>query len=218
MEPPTGKASIAKEVRAYLEKRPVIQDALALGIVNLSALTRKIMEDKGWDQEEAILVACRRYQRSNVRPFDDGVRRVLVKSKLEVRTRIAVWTLRPSWNLFTRLEKAIPLMQGQSSQVHVLHGSEAVTVIADETLALHLEELLEPEDILSVQLDLVELNLKTPEPIEGVRGILAFVTTSLAARGVNLIEAISCHKDNMFVITNDDLFAAFEVLNPLIRQ
>ncbi len=216
--PVVQKSSVAGTVRAYIDRRPVVRDALSMGIVNLSALSRRIQDETGLKQEEAILVACRRYSgTADSSGYQDAIRRVLDKSKLEVRTRVAVWTLRPSWKLFARLEKALPKMQGQSNQVHLLHGSEAVTLIADEALSKELEAMLEPEDILKEQGGLVEVNLRTPEVVEEVPGILAFIASSLASQGINFVEVVSCHKDNMFVLDEADLFAAFEVLNHLIR-
>ena len=58
----TGQqVSVAQAVRTYIDARPVVRDALALGIVNLSALTRRIRDETGLGSEEAVLVACRRY-------------------------------------------------------------------------------------------------------------------------------------------------------------
>ena len=212
------KPSVARTVRAYIDRRPVVRDALGMGIVNLSALSRRIQQDTGLKQEEAILVACRRYTaRPDEVGYEEAIRRVLDRSKLEVRTRVAVWTLRPSWKLFGRLEKTLGRLTG-SSQVHLLHGSEAVTLIADEGLTREVEAVLEPDDVLKQQTGLVEVNLRTPEVVEEVPGILAFLATSLAAQGINFVEVVSCHKDNMFVLAEDDLFSAFEVLNHLIRS
>ncbi len=217
--PAAPKPSVAGTVRAYIDRRPVVRDALGMGIVNLSALSRRIQRETGLNQEEAILVACRRYTTKPDRAgYQEAIRRVLDASKLEVRTRVAVWTLRPSWKMFSKLEKALPKLQGQNNQVHLLHGSEAVTVIADEALGRQLEAVLEPEDVLKQQTGLVEVNLRTPETVEEVPGILAFLASSLAAQGINFVEVVSCHKDNMFVLDEDDLFSAFEVLNHLIRS
>lgn len=213
-----SKPSVARTVRAYIDRRPVVRDALAMGIINLSALSRRIQRDTGLQQEEAILVACRRYTaRPDEAGYEEAIRRVLDRSKLEVRTRVAVWTLRPSWRLFGKLEKTLGRLQG-GSQVHLLHGSEAVTLIADEGLNREVESVLEPEDVLKQQTGLVEVNLRTPEVVEEVPGILAFIASSLAAQGINFVEVVSCHKDNMFVLAEDDLFSAFEVLNHLIRS
>lgn len=212
------KPSVARTVRAYIDRRPVVRDALSMGIVNLSALSRRILRETDLTQEEAILVACRRYSGiPKATGYEEAIRRVLDNSKLEVRTKVAVWTLRPSWKLFSKLEKALPKLQG-STQIHLLHGSEAVTLIADEGLAREVESVLEPEDVLKQQTGLVEVNLRTPEVVEEVPGILAFLASSLAAQGINFVEVVSCHKDNMFVLAEDDMFAAFGVLNDLIRS
>lgn len=209
---------MAQTVRTYIDQRPVIKDAMHMGIVNLSALTRRIMDETPLNQEEAVLVACRRYDGAPALVgYEAGIRKVLDRSKLEVRTRIAVWTLRRSWKLMSRLEKVLPRIQGESSPVHILHGSEAVTLIADEAIEPALLEAMEPDDVLRTRTGVVEVNLRTPEHIHDVPGILAFVSSSLASRGINFVEVISCHKDNMFVIDDADMFAAFEVLNSLIR-
>ena len=209
--------SVAEAVRAYIDARPVVRDSLAMGIVNLSALTRRIMDETGISSEEAVLVACRRYQFQPIRPeYEAGIRRVLSKSKLEVRTRVALLTARPSWQVFAKLEKAMNALRGRNYPMHVIQGSESLTVITDEAILQEMEEILGKDDIIKKRTGLVELNLRSSDVIEDVPGILAFVATSLAAKGVNFVEVISCYKDNMFLIAEPDLFAAFEVLNGLI--
>ncbi len=210
------KDSVATTVRNYIDRRPVVRDALGMGIVNLSALSRQIMHATGIDKEEAVLVACRRYEAPET-DYQGAIRRLLDQSRLEVRTRICVWTLRPSWRLLGRLERALPRMQDSNSPVHVLHGSEAIVIIADQQMAETLESTLEKDDILQKREGLVEINLRTPSKVEDVPGMLAFLSSSLSSRGVNFVEVISCHKDNMFVIDEADLFAAFEVLNALVQ-
>ena len=210
--------SVAHSVRAYIDARPVVRDALGMGIVNLSALTRRIREETGLGSEEAVLVACRRYQpRAGGPSYQAAIRRVLDKSKLEVRTRVAVVTAHPSWKLFARLEKALSAVAGRSHPVHVLHGSESITIITDETLLGELEAALGEEEIIKSRKGLVELNIRSPDSIEDVPGILAFLASSLAAKGINFVEVVSCYKDNMFLIEEEDMFQAFQALNGLIR-
>lgn len=210
--------SVAHSVRAYIDARPVVRDALGMGIVNLSALTRRIREETGLGSEEAVLVACRRYQpRAGGPSYQAAIRRVLDKSKLEVRTRVAVVTAHPSWKLFARLEKALAAVSGRSHPVHVLHGSESITIITDETLLGELEAALGEEEIIKARKGLVELNIRSPDSIEDVPGILAFLASSLAAKGINFVEVVSCYKDNMFLIEEEDMFQAFQALNGLIR-
>lgn len=214
-----SQSSVAHQVRSYIDARPVVRDALAMDIVNLSALTRLIRDETGLGSEEAVLVACRRYQpKTNSSAYQAAIRRVLDKSKLEVRTRMAVLTAHSSWKLFGKLEKAMHEMASRSHPVHLLHGSESITIITDETLLEEVEEILGSEDIIKTRRGLVEINIRSPDSIEDVPGILAFLASSLSAKGINFVEVVSCYKDNMFLIDAEDLFAAVSALNGLIRS
>jgi hypothetical protein len=209
--------SVAQSVRAYIDARPVVRDALGLGIVNLSALTRRIQDETGLGSEEAVLVACRRYRPQTAAPdYQAAIRRVLDKSKLEVRTKVATLTAHPNWKTFARLEKALAALQGRSHPIHVLHGSESITIITDEALMAEMEAIMGDEAFKSRK-GLVELNIRSPDSIEDVPGIVAFLASSLAGKGINFNEVVSCYKDNIFLIDEADLFPAFEVLNGLIK-
>jgi hypothetical protein len=213
-----AQGSVAQSVRHYIDARPVVRDALAMGIVNLSALTRRIRDETGLGSEEAVLVACRRYTPKHAQPdYEAGIRKVLDKSKLEVRTRIATLTLHASWKASSRLEKALGQQQGASHPVHVLHGSESITIITDESLLAEMRQALGDDDAIKETKGLVELNIRSPDSIEDVPGVLAFVASTMAGRGINFLEVISCYKDNIFIIEEADLFQAFQVLNGLIR-
>lgn len=216
--PAPGRGSVAQQVRSYIDARPVVRDSLSMGIVNLSALTRRIQDETGLGSQEAVLVACRRYAPKNASPdYQAAIRKVLDKSKLEVRTRMAVLTAHPSWKLFGRLEKAMNQLGGRSHPIHILHGSESITIITDDAILKEIEEILGAEDVIKVRRGLVELNIRSPDSVEDVPGTLAFLASSLAGKGINFVEVISCYKDNMFLIDEDDLFAAFSALNGLIR-
>ena len=217
--PERERVPVAQSVRTYIDARPVVRDALAMGIVNLSALTRRIRDETGLGSEEAVLVACRRYTPRHAAPdYQASIRKVLDKSKLEVRTRIGTLTLQSSWKTSSRLEKALGQLQGRSHPVHVLHGSESITIITDESLLAEMKETLGTDDLVKESKGLVELNIRSPDSIEDVPGVLAFVASTMAARGINFNEVVSCYKDNIFIIEESDLFQAFQVLNGLIRS
>src|SRR5213596_1136459 len=60
---------IAREVRDYIAGHPSVSDALKMGIVNYSALARKISKELGIRQKEAVLAACRRYPVEKLRGY-----------------------------------------------------------------------------------------------------------------------------------------------------
>lgn len=209
--------STAAVVRDYIDEHPAIKDCLRMGLLNLSALARKIMDERGLKSEEAALIACRRYEmdpRSEIN--EDAIRRVLTRSKLEIRTKVAVVTARPGWRTFQKLEKIAAAMRGRNHPLHVIHGTESVSIITDGAVLKEIVNAIGKEDVIKEEKGLVELSVTSPDVIEEVPGILAFLSSSLSSKGINFLEVISCYKDTMFVIEERDMMPAFDTLNRLV--
>jgi len=213
---PQPAGSVAEQVRRWIDARPVVRDALAMDIVNLSALTRRIMEDTGIEKREAVLAACRRYEFDPFPEYQQGIREVLSSSKLEVRTNVVVITARRSWSFLAKLEEAMEMVRGREVPLHVIQGSEAVTIVTDEGFRAELTDLVGEEQVVDVRDGLVEVNVRSPDVVEDVPGVLAFLTSTLAERGVNFVDVISCYKDNMFLVEEGDLDEVFGTLNRLV--
>lgn len=211
-----GAPSTAQVVRDYIDSHPSIKDCLKLGIINLSALARRVMEEEGVQSEEAALIACRRYELDpKDKISEQEIVRVLTRSKIEIRTKVAILTARPSWNIYAKLERAMSALRGRNIPLHVIQGTASVTIITDESVAKELEDIIGKEDLLKRQEDLVELVVTSPDVIEEVPGIMAYLSTTMASRGINFIEVISCYKDTMFVVEEKDMVKAFETLNKM---
>jgi hypothetical protein len=71
-------------------------------------------------------------------------------------------------------------------------------------------------EVLKEARDLVELIVTSPEVVEDVQGVVAFLSSSLSSKGINFVELISCYKDTMFVIEQKDMMPAFDTLNSII--
>lgn len=211
-----GGKSTAQVVRDYIDSHPSIKDCLKLEIINLSALARRIMEEEGVASEEAALIACRRYEQDPKEKTNEAeIIRVLHRSKIEIRTKVAIVTARPSWNIYAKLERAMSALRGRNHPLHVIQGTASVTIITDEAVVKEIEDIVGKEDVLKRQQDLVELVVTSPEVIEEVPGIMAYLSTALASKGINFVEVISCYKDTMFVLDEKDMVKAFETLNKI---
>ncbi|MBC5793494.1 MAG: hypothetical protein H8Z69_05690 [Nanohaloarchaea archaeon] len=85
--------SVAAKVELYVSKRPYIKEALAEGLVNYSALGRKISKEKDVESLEAVKAALSRYEDhvSEVREERRGeVVEVLSETDLEIKTGVKV--------------------------------------------------------------------------------------------------------------------------------
>jgi hypothetical protein len=215
-KPVTSTASI---VREYIDTHPSIKDGMRMGIINLSALARKIMDEKGIKSEEAALMACRRYELDpKTKTNEEAILRVLRRSKLEIRTKVVTMTARSSWHMYGKLEKTMSAMRGRDHNVHVIQGTAGVTIIMDGAVAKEVRDIVGEDEVLKEAKDLVELIVTSPEVVEDVQGVVAFLSSSLSSRGINFLEVISCYKDTMFVIEQSDMMSAFDTLNQIISM
>ncbi|MBO7409614.1 MAG: ACT domain-containing protein, partial [Candidatus Methanomethylophilaceae archaeon] len=57
----TSKESLAEKTRIYIDSHPSVKDCVSRGLINYSSLARMIMKDLDLDNEEAVMIACRRY-------------------------------------------------------------------------------------------------------------------------------------------------------------
>lgn len=87
-----GMSSAAK-VELYVSKRPYIKEALAEGVVNYSALARKICEEEGLDSFDAVKMAVSRYEdhiSSQRKKRRSKVEEVLENTSLQLRPGLKV--------------------------------------------------------------------------------------------------------------------------------
>lgn len=210
--------STASRVREYIDLHPSIKDGVRMGVVNLSALARKIVDEvPEVTSEEAALVACRRYEVDpNEEINEEAIRQVLADSKLEMRTNVDVVTVPAAQGVDRRLEAALEDVEASTGPLHVIRGSAGLTVVTDGAVADEVAEVLGEGAGASRRSGLVELVVTSPEVIEETPGILAYLATTLSSRGINLVEVVSTYRDTIFVIEDEDLPATFEILNQIV--
>ncbi len=203
--------TITQQVRTWLQSNPAIARCLHEDLVNLSALARRMQEDLSVERPQSIVTALRRIRRDQSQDTDDGVQEALAASRVEMRTHAALLTYHASWSLLQRLAGTLAGIS-DDERVHVFHGWEDITVVADEELIETLEAAV-GDAPLERRTGLVELNLRSDQA--SVPGFLAATTTALAAKGINLIDAASCRMDHIFLIEERDLPHAISALDSL---
>ncbi|MFB6175064.1 MAG: ACT domain-containing protein [Candidatus Nanohalobium sp.] len=85
--------SSAAKVELYISKRPYLKEALAEGIVNYSALARKICEEEGLESFDAVKMAVSRYEdhiSSQREERRSKVEEVLGETSMKVRPGVGV--------------------------------------------------------------------------------------------------------------------------------
>ncbi len=211
-------ATIAKQVRDYIGSHPSVSDALKMGIVNYSALARLIGKELGAKQEEAILAACRRYPVEKMRGYsEDAVRRMIQKSRIETRTKVAAITVVQGIDVLQRLGDVVEELLDENKECRLIQVSQGTVIIVDDGSVPRVMRKLREEHVISVNRDLVELAVTSPETIERTPGLLAFLSGALASRGINIVQEMSCYTDTIFILERKDMTPAIEVLTQSLR-
>ena len=204
-------------MRAYLDTHPVLADAIRLRIGNYSAIARRVSEDLGLSGGEAVLAACRRYPRGTESFRETGIRRVLRKSRIETRTKVAAITVVQSVDVLQRLGDVVEELLDENSLCRLIQVSRGTVIIVDEDSVPRVTRPLRESQLISVRKNLIEVAVTSPESIEETPGLLRHLAGVLAAQGINIVEALSCYTDTIFLLDDSDLSAATTVLSTAVR-
>lgn len=212
-----SKSSVAEQVRQYLDVHPVVADAIRLRIGNYSAISRRIAGELGIAATDAVLVACRRYPRGNESFRESGVRRVLRKSRIETRTKVAAITVTQGVDVLQRLGDIVEELLDENSLCRLIQVSRGTVIIVDEDSVPRVTRALREGQLISVRKNLIEVAVTSPESIEETPGLLRHLTGVLAAQGINIVEALSCYTDTIFLLQDGDLTAALGALTKTLK-
>lgn len=185
---------IAKKVFEWIKERPYIIYGLKKGLINFSSLSRMVQKDTGIKNFDAVIVAVRRYQKDIdiLKSTGKEILDVLKKSRLEIKTGVNVYIVKDAKNI-TKYD-------------HIIKGSSATTIISSEKIDL---------DCIKKKENMLEVKIVNPIEIETTSGVVAFIYSSIAEKGINIIETYSCYTDTIFIFEKSDLTRVVETLESI---
>ncbi len=219
MKEPAPKESVAERTRAYIDAHPSVKDCISKDLINYSSLARQIMKDLGIKNEEAVMIACRRYAvKLAKRDHEREILKILASSRLEVKTKVCSVTAKNDWTVLQRLEAVFQKLINEKAIMQVIQGAQAITVIADESLKNEVVNAVGRENVLKVRQDLVEITVKSPALITETSGVFAFLASNLAENNVNVVETVSCYTDTIFIVSESDMITGYSILTKVIES
>jgi len=218
MDEPKEKLSAAELTRRYIDRHPSIRDCITKDLVNYSSLSRLIMKELGVKNEEAVLAASRRYAMKLARTdFEGAVMSIFEQSRLELKTRICIVVAKNEWIVLKNLEDVVKKILGEKSTMQVLQSTSGITVISEDKHLPSIVKAIGQDHVMSVKENLAEITVRSPPSIEETPGAFAYLMTMLSEQGINLLEAVSCYTDTIFIVSREDMMAAFDILSAVIE-
>ena len=199
--------NITRLVEIYVSEHPSIKDCLKNDLVNFSSLSRKIADDLDLDTNknfDAILIACRRFQRKLKKEevFENRILKILKSSKIEIKNKIAAVVLEKDIHFETLLhiEKEI---KKQKDIFRIIEGASAITIITTEDFLDLIKKNFKNKIILENK-NLAEITIKSPKELETTPGTYAYLCSLFGENNINIVETLSCYTDTIFLIDEKD--------------
>ena len=212
-----SRESLAERTRIYIDAHPSIKDCVAKGLINYSSLARLIMKDLEVGNEEAVMIACRRYA-SKLSVTTDHELAILKASRPERRTKTCIVTAKNDWTVLHKMDNLFKDLWNENSIMQCVQSASAVTIIADRMLKERITDTVGRFNIIKVRENLVEIVVKSPEKIVDTAGVIAYLITNLSDAGINIEETVSCHTDTIFIVNEPDMINAYSVLTKCIQS
>jgi len=216
--------SIARIVEDLISENPMMEDYLARGLINQSALARSILprierELGEKPNPQAAIMAIKRYARSaQKKKYLGDIKGVLAGCTLNLKsgvTDIAVELRENLFPLFKELSKKVK--PGRGEVLSFVQGFAEAAIIVDDKYADFLLSHLNKRDILVVEKDLVVLYILAPPEFWDVPGIIAYITGQVSARGVNIVDIVTTQTELSLILYKKDASVAFETINRIIE-
>ena len=214
------RESLAERTRIYIDSHPSVKDCVSKGLVNYSSLARAIMKDLDLDNQEAVMIACRRYASKMGVSTDHeiSILNILKDSRLEMRTKTCIVTAKNDWSVLHKMDNLFKDLWNEDSIMQIVQSASAVTIIADKMLKERIIETDGRFNILKIRENLGEITVKSPEKIVETSGVIAYLITNLSDAGINIEETVSCHTDTVFIVGEYDMINAYSVLTKCIQS
>lgn len=195
--------STSELVWLYVKQRPFLKEVLRQGVVNYSALARRICADAFGSQkrQNAVKMALIRLgQRMDDLESDLEARilSVLKGSSMVLKSKVAV--------VISKRE-----LEGISTLSNVRSGRHMTYILEQREM-----EKIPNKALWKKEENLNLIIIESPESVEEVPGVISYILGALASEGINIVEFISCYTDTILVVKQAETERAYRILSSIM--
>ncbi len=205
-------------IRRIILETPFLEDGLADGIINLSALARKIKprieaELLKPSSEAAILMALKRtlpeikLSKKVVERFRDDL------SDITVRSGLSEFTFVKSGTILEKRRKLMhTLRERQDYFITFTQGIHEITTILNSGLEPQIREIFSGEKLVAHLDNLAAITLQLTREMVHTPGIHYNILKQLAWHRINVVEVVSTYTEFNIILEKEHIDRAFNLL------
>ena len=212
--------SVTRAVKDEVNFDFSVQDAIARGYVNISALARvllpKIAAKTGRRVRQASVITALKRLRGAYTPSSRDVGKVIAGSIVNVRTHVS----RLSVDKTRRTLQAVSTLLStyQEDFIQVSESLSSITLIFDQRLHRKVRKALSGAEVLEEGEECAAITVHSPDEIISTPGCISAFYDQLSRRHVNIEDTVSCYTDTILVVSMSEAGRAFEALTELVGE
>ncbi|HLC61130.1 MAG TPA: hypothetical protein VJJ52_06915 [Candidatus Nanoarchaeia archaeon] len=210
--------NIADRVESFLNNDFVTRKSLSKNIVSLRALSRYIINDLGLKENnlDAVISAIRRYKKTGKEENNEKLKKLFSKLAVKTRSNVVDITLQKNKRSVENISKLNSLVDIEKGEMIIsIQSDQSITILLDEKNLDKLAGISSRPDFISIDKNLVAINLQFSENARGAKSIIAVVTSSFSAEGINIVEIMSSAPELILIIKKEDTVKALNVIEKL---
>ncbi|MBN1156871.1 hypothetical protein JXA85_04590 [Candidatus Woesearchaeota archaeon] len=212
--------NINSKVWRYVDNKIEIKKTLLEGLVNVSALARKIaQEEKLEGNIDAIISAIRRYE-TKTEKKDEHIRfsKLIRKAKLSTKTRLGSVLVRRTDETERKVSTIYSrLKMKRDSTLRIFEVINYIKIIIDDSLLESVAGMFSSPDIEKIEKNLGELTIDYSDDITKISGVFARISNELAVNEISIIDSMICQWEHLIIVKENDLEKAFTVIFSLTK-
>lgn len=213
--------TIPEVVERLIRKSSFLDEALAMKIVNHSALARFIKRDVEQEldrkvRDGAIIVALNRLSQRISRRVkrQRGVFRSA--PNLIVRSNLIEMTYANAEEMILKQKKLLDQLSGRPNRfITITQGINETTIIASRELGPKVMSAFREERLIGRIEGLSSVTVLLPEGTAQIPGIYSYILRALAWEGINIVEVVSTLNEFTIIIDDKAIDQAFAIIKRL---
>jgi hypothetical protein len=214
--------TVSSIVENYIKTKPFLLNALSLGIINLTSLSRSIMTELESEfgkevKQGAVVMALKRLTEELDFRLNHKINKVIKNiGEITVRSALTDYTYVVS---DTVLNKQADLITDINSLPDIFYtsskGVNETNIVVSNSVNHLVEKHFSSEKLIQKLENLASITVKLPKENIVVPGIYYFIFQRLAWEGIIIYEVISTSNEFTFLVSENEVDVAFKVIKDL---
>lgn len=207
--------NIQGKVWQLIDNDAAIKRTLLEGLINTSALARKLAAEHGLTENiDAVISAIRRYEGdAEKKDVLAKVFALLKEAKLSTKTKLAAVLLKKNAEVRKKLARLYAQIDFEAGEtLRIFEVTKYIKLIVDEKSLPFIKDLFTKGETVELIKGLGELSIDYTIDITTTPGLFATLSNELAASGVSIVDSMICHREHIIIVNEQDIEETFKIV------